>query len=184
MKKTILILLVALSGVISSQAQKYITKNGFIKFYSDAPLEKIEAFNRQVNSAIDISSGDFVFKVLMKSFVFQKALMQEHFNENYVESDKYPESMFIGKITNIKDINLTKDGVYNADVSGKLTIHGETKEIQAKGTIEVKQDKLIAKSKFNLTVADYKIKIPNTVVNNIGKTVEVTVDLTLDKFSK
>jgi len=137
-----------------------------------------------VNAAIDISTGDFVFKVLMKSFVFQKALMQEHFNENYVESDKFPEATFIGKVTNLKDINFSKEGVYNADVEGKLTIHNETKNILAKGTFEVKQDKLLGNAKFNLVVADYKIKIPNTVVNNIGKTVEVTVELTMDKLNK
>ena len=90
---------------LSLNAQKYITKTGFIRFYSDAPLEKIEALNRQVNAALDITSGDLVFKVLMKSFHFEKALMQEHFNENYVESDKYPNAEFRGKITNLKDIS-------------------------------------------------------------------------------
>jgi len=184
MKKFIFLFLMVLTGTFSAQAQRYVTKNGFIKFYSDAPLEKIEAINRQVNAAIDISTGDFVFKVLMKSFVFQKALMQEHFNENYVESDKFPEATFIGKVTNLKDINFSKEGVYNADVEGKLTIHNETKNILAKGTFEVKQDKLLGNAKFNLVVADYKIKIPNTVVNNIGKTVEVTVELTMDKLNK
>ena len=184
MKKTAFLLLMMLSGTFCTQAQRYVTKNGFIKFYSDAPLEKIEAINRQVNAAIDILTGDFVFKVLMKSFVFPKALMQEHFNENYVESDKFPEAKFVGKVTNMKDINFTKDGIYPAYVEGKLTIHGETKDIQAKGTFEVKQDKLLGNSKFNLVVADYKIKIPNTVMNNIGKTVEVTVEITMDKFNK
>lgn len=184
MKKIIILFLIAFTGAVSLQAQRYMTKNGFIKFYSDAPLEKIEAANRQVNAAIDTKTGDFVFKVLMKSFVFPKALMQEHFNENYVESDKYPEAKFIGKITNLKDIDFLKDGIYNALVEGKLTIHNETKDIQAKGTIEVKQDKLNCDSKFNVTVADYKIKIPNTVANNIGKIVEVTVQITLEKLNK
>jgi polyisoprenoid-binding protein YceI len=184
MKKTILILMIFLTGAISLQAQRYVTKNGFIKFYSDAPLEKIEAANRQVNAAIDIKTGDFVFKVLMKSFVFPKALMQEHFNENYIESDKFPEAKFIGKVTNLKEIDFSKDGIYPALVEGKLTIHGETKDIQAKGTFEIKQDKLDGNAKFNIVVADYKIKIPNTVVNNIAKTVEITVDITMDKLNK
>jgi len=176
--------MIFLTGAISLQAQRYVTKNGFIKFYSDAPLEKIEAANRQVNAAIDIKTGDFVFKVLMKSFVFPKALMQEHFNENYIESDKFPEAKFIGKVTNLKEIDFSKDGIYPALVEGKLTIHGETKDIQAKGTFEIKQDKLDGNAKFNIVVADYKIKIPNTVVNNIAKTVEITVDITMDKLNK
>ena len=184
MKKVLFFLLITLFGVFSAQAQRFITKNGYIKFYSDAPLEKIEASNRQVNAAIDIGTGDFVFKVLMKSFVFAKALMQEDFNENFVESDKFPEATFIGKVANLKEINFSKDGVYEANVKGKLTIHGESKEIEAKGTFEVKQDKLLAKSKFNLVVDDYKIRIPITFINKIGKIVEVTVDITMDKLNK
>jgi polyisoprenoid-binding protein YceI len=162
-------------------AQKYITKTGHIRFYSDAALEKIEAHNRQVNSALDFATGGFVFRVLMKSFEFEKALMQEHFNENYVESDKYPNATFAGKVTNISEVNPAKDGIYEANTEGKLTLHGVTKEIRAKGTFEVKQGKIIGKAKFNLVVTDYNITIPGAVVKNISKTIEVTVDITLDK---
>ena len=112
MKKITLILFVFLAIAIQSNAQKYITKNGNITFYSDGSLEKIEARNNQVNSALNTETGDFVFKVLMKSFVFEKALMQEHFNENYVESDKFPNAMFKGKVTNIKDITFSTSGTY------------------------------------------------------------------------
>ncbi|MCX6267217.1 MAG: YceI family protein [Bacteroidetes bacterium] len=166
---------------LSGNAQKYITKTGYIKFYSASPLEKIEAHNRQVNSALDISTGGFVFKVLMKSFEFEKALMQEHFNENYVESDKFPSATFAGKVTNIKDVNTGKDGIYEANVEGKLTLHGVTKDIKQKGSFEMKQGRLIGKAKFNIAVADYNITIPGNVGNNISKTIEVTVDITLDK---
>jgi polyisoprenoid-binding protein YceI len=162
-------------------AQKFITKTGHIKFYSDGRLEKIEAHNRQVNSMFDYATGGFVFKVLMKSFEFEKALMQEHFNENYVESDKYPNATFIGKVTNVKEVNLEKDGLYDVNVEGKLTMHGVTKDVKEKGTFEVKQGKIIGKAKFNLLVADFNITIPGNVGNNISKTIEVTVDITLDK---
>jgi polyisoprenoid-binding protein YceI len=176
-----LILVLAFIATISADAQKFITKTGHIKFYSDAPLEKIEAHNRQVNSALDIATGGFVFKVLMKSFEFEKALMQEHFNENYVESDKYPSATFVGKVTNIKDVNIEKEGVYEVTVEGKLTMHGVTKDVKEKGTFEMKQGKLLGKAKFNLTVADFKITIPGNVGKNISNTVEVTVDISLDK---
>jgi hypothetical protein len=162
-------------------AQKYLTKNGTIRFYSDAPLEKIEAQSRQVNSALDAASGSLVFKVLMKSFEFQKALMQEHFNENYVESDKYPTATFAGKVTNMKEVDLSKDGSYPVAVEGKLTLHGVTKPIKENGTFEVKQGRLAGKSKFILTLADFNISIPGAVINNIGKTVEVTVEISMDK---
>jgi len=176
-----IILVLALMTTVPAMAQKFITKTGYIKFYSSAPLEKIEAQNRQVNSALDLATGGFVFKVLMRSFEFEKALMQEHFNENYVESDKYPSATFVGKVTNLKDIDISKDGVYDASVEGKLTLHGVTRDIREKGTFEMRQGKLIGRSKFNLTVADFNITIPGNVGNNIAKTVEVTVDITLDK---
>jgi hypothetical protein len=181
MRTKLFILSMVLMTTFSVSAQKFITKTGFIKFYSDSPLEKIEAQNHQVNSALDLSSGGFVFKVLLKSFEFEKALMQEHFNENYVESDKYPTATFVGKVTNIKDVNAAKDGVYTSDVEGKLTLHGITRDVKEKGTLEVKQGKIIGKSKFNILIADYNITIPGNVGNNISKTIEVTVDVTLDK---
>ena len=181
MRSYSIILTLVFMTAISAGAQKYITKTGYIKFYSDSPLEKIEAHNRQVNSALDIATGGFAFKVLMKSFEFEKALMQEHFNENYVESDKYPNATFVGKVTNIKEVDIAKDGTYPVNVEGKLTMHGVTKDISEKGTFEVKQGKLTGKSKFNIAVADYKITIPGNVGNNISKTIEVTVDITLDK---
>ena len=181
MRTSYLILIFAALLTSTAGAQKFITKTGHIKFYSEAPLEKIEAHNRQVNCALDASTGDFVFKVLLKSFEFEKALMQEHFNENYVESDKYPNSTFLGKVINIKDVTFGKDGIYDVVVEGKLTLHGVTSAVKEKGTFEVKQDKVAVKTKFNITLADYKISIPGAVGNNISKTVEITVDVTLDK---
>jgi polyisoprenoid-binding protein YceI len=179
----IFILALALGSGFQGRAQKFITKTGYVRFYSEAPLEKIEAVNRQVKSALDAATGDFVFTVLMKSFVFEKALMQEHFHENYVESDKFPNATFIGKVTNLKEVNFGKDGTYPVTVDGKLTIHGETKTISEKGTLEIREGKVIGRSKFSVTVADYKITIPNTVVNNISKTLEITVDVVMDKVN-
>jgi polyisoprenoid-binding protein YceI len=176
----ILLLLISLSGF----SQKYVTKNGYIRFFSTTPVEDIEAKNKQVNSALDASSGDFVFKVLMKSFEFEKALMQEHFNENYVESDKFPEATFKGKVSNLKDINFSKPGTYKAIVEGDLTIHGVTKKVKSEGTFEVKGDKIVAKSKFFVKPLDYGIKIPKTVMEKIAESLEITVEETLDKLNK
>ena len=172
-----------LTVTFTVNAQKFLTKNGNIRFFSDAPLEKIEAGNRQVNAALDVATGDFIFKVLMKSFEFEKALMQEHFNENYVESDKFPNATLLAKITNIKEVNLSKDAVYPVNVEGKLTIHGVTKAVKETGTLEVKQGKIIGKSKFRILLPDYKIDIPGAVMKNISKTVEISVEVTLDKAS-
>lgn len=184
MKKIGFFTLVALIFAVTGQAQKYVTKNGFIRFYSDAPIEKIEGINRQVKAIIDVTTGEFYFMVLMKSFTFEKALLQEHFNENYVESDKFPNATFLGKIINIKEVNISKDGNYPVTVEGKLTMHGETKQISEKGTFEVMEGKLIGKAKFNIFLSDYKISIPNTVVNNISKTIEISVEVVLDKINQ
>lgn len=183
--KTAIITLFLITGMFfQTEAQKYTTKNGMIKFYGETSIEKIEAVNRQVNAALDASTGDLVFKVLMKSFMFEKALMQDHFNENYVESDKYPSSTFVGKITNIKSVDFTKNGKYDVTVEGKLTIHNIAKPVREQGTLEVKDGKVLAKSKFNITIADYDIKVPTAVVNNISKTQEITVDLQLEPLNK
>lgn len=181
--KIIAVLIIVMFTTVALQAQKYMTKNGHIKFYSETPVETIEADNHQVNSALDIQTGDFVFKVLIKSFKFEKALMEEHFNENYLESEKYPNSTFQGKVTNLAQINFTKEGTYEATIEGDLTIHGVTKKISEKGTFTVKAgDKIQGSSKFNVKPADYDIKIPGAVVKNIAETIEVTVNVELSKM--
>lgn len=167
------VLLIALG--FNLQAQKYMTQNGNIQFFSETPVENIDAINNQVSSVIDMESGNLAFSLLMKAFTFEKALMQEHFNEKYVESEKFPKSTFKGSI---KDFDKSKftEGKHEVTVVGKLTIHGVTQEIEAPGTIEVKGDKLIVNSTFTVEVADYDIKIPSTVRDNIAKTIEIKVD--------
>jgi polyisoprenoid-binding protein YceI len=184
MKKIKLLVIIFSVAATAGYGQKFITKNGYIKFYSETPMEKIEAHNRQINSALDIATGDFVFKVLIKSFEFEKALMQEHFNENYMESDKFPDATFTGKITNLSSINFLKDGKYDAEIEGDLKIHGEIKKVKEKGTFDVSEGKISGKSVFMVHLADYKIKIPNTVVNNISEDVQVTVDVNLEELKK
>jgi len=163
-----------------SFGQKYVTKNGSIKFFSDAPLEKIEAINNQVNAALNTETGDLVIKVLMKSFIFEKALMQEHFNENYVESDKYPNATFLGKVTNTSEVNFQKSGHYKATVEGKLTIHGVTRTVKEKGTLTISDGKIMAVSVFPVLLSDYEIKIPGAIAGKISESIEITVEVTMD----
>ena len=181
MKTTIKIIAIALLlSTTSAFAQKFITKNGHISFYSSAPLEDIEAHNNQVNAVLDTETGEFVFKVLIKSFQFEKALMQEHFNENYLESDKYPTSVFKGKVSNHQKIDFTQPGTYPAVVEGDLTIHGVTQPITTEGTLKVKEGSIAGTSEFMVRVDDYDIKIPKAVVNNIAEEIKVTVDIELE----
>ncbi len=184
MKKITFVLLIFLAFAIQSNAQKYITKNGNITFYSDGPLEKIEARNNQVNSALNTETGDFVFKVLMKSFVFEKALMQEHFNENYIESDEFPIAIFKGKVTNVSYDEFSTNGKYEAIIEGELTMHGETQKIETNGTFDVVKKGITGTSNFKIGLADYKISIPGAVTGKIAEEIEISVDVMLKPLNK
>jgi len=183
MKKiTLLLAIILVISAFVANAQKYMTKSGTIKFSSETPIENIEALNRQVNSALDFSTGNFVFKVLIPGFEFKKALMQEHFNENYMESDKFPNATFNGKIANIKDVNLGKAGVYKVVAEGDLSIHGVTNKVRVNGTLEVKGGKVTGKAAFEVAPKDYNINIPKAVIKNISEAIEVEINITLDKL--
>jgi polyisoprenoid-binding protein YceI len=165
--KHLIAILLLISLSFSANAQKYLTKNGKVSFFSKTAIEDIEAHNNQMNAALDFSTGTISFRVLIKSFVFEKALMQEHFNENYMESDKYPTSLFSGKIKDFEKIDLTKNGVHKVEVSGDLTIHGVTQKVTTEGTIEVKGGVVIGKADFNVKLKDYKVKKPKAVAEEI-----------------
>ncbi|HMQ46097.1 MAG TPA: YceI family protein [Saprospiraceae bacterium] len=180
--KQSLVFMLALLSVSAIHAQKYFTKAGNIAFFSDTALEKIEAHNYKATSVIDLTSGQMEFAVLIKAFQFEKALMQEHFNENYMESDKFPKATFKGEIQNLSDINFKKDGDYTAKIKGKLTIHGVTKDIETTGTFNVKSGKISASSVFNVLVADYGIKIPTVVKDNVAKEVKIEVNIDYEEL--
>jgi hypothetical protein len=176
MKHIAIIFFLLITGY-SAIAQKYMTKNGFIGFYSHTSMEEIKAGNNQVAGVLDTSTGDIVFQVLIKSFHFERALMEEHFNENYMESEKYPKSTFKGKITDLSSVNFSKNGTYDVTVEGDLTIHNVTNKVSMKGTIEIITGGINASSKFNIIPEDYKIYIPGVVRDKINKNLEVTVSM-------
>lgn len=161
-------------------AQKYMTKTGSIDFTSKAPLETIEGKNKAVASLLNTESGSLDFVVNIKSFVFEKQLLQEHFNENYLESNTYPKATFKGKIEQHEKINFTKNGEYNVQTSGSLTIHGITKQVKQAGKLIVKDGKINLQSNFPILLNDYKIAIPNAVKDKISKEVKVNVNCVLD----
>ena len=173
MKKVLFLSLIILSG--TAHAQKYIAEKSFVSFFSDALLEDIKADNKKATSIINAETGDIAFSIPIKEFKFAKSLMQEHFNEKYMESETYPKATFQGKLSGF---DLKAGGVQTVKATGKLTIHGVTKDVEIPGTIEVKENKLYAKSKFMVKVADYKVEIPQLVFQNIAEEVEVTVDFT------
>ena len=184
MTRTILYVIIFMVISTNADAQKYFTRDGKVSFFSEAPLEKIEAINSKATSVIDISSGRMEFAILIKAFQFEKALMQEHFNENYMESDKYPKATFKGNITNIDAIDLKKDGEYEVNVKGDLTIHGETKTIETPGKIIVNDGQISANASFEALVEDYKIEIPAIVKDNIAKSVLIEIAVNYEELNK
>jgi polyisoprenoid-binding protein YceI len=166
---------------VATQAQdRYFTKTGRIEFVSKAPLEDIEAKNKTVTAVLDTKSGALQFSVQMKGFEFEKALMQQHFNENYVESDKYPKAEFRGALSNNSAVNYSKDGSYPVTVKGKFTLHNITKDVEVPGTIKVNGGKIEAVSTFNIRLSDYKISIPSPVKDKISNNIKVVVDTKLE----
>lgn len=165
-------------------AQKLQTRNGFVKFFSEAPIENIEARNNQVSSVIDMESGNFAFLVPIKGFVFEKALMQEHFNERYLESSKYPNGTFKGRIINFEDLDLSRNGEYKVVFAGSMDIHGVQHDIEEEATIIVKNGQVSLKSVFDLRPEDYGVEIPASKRDNISESVEVTVEMDYDTKEK
>lgn len=169
-----------LLSVMSFAQDKFYTKTGKISFYSKAPMEEIEGKNKTVTAVVDSKTGALQFAVQMKGFEFEKQLMQQHFNENYVESDKFPKAEFKGVITDNSDINYEKDGTYTAKVKGKLTIHGVTRDVETSGTLKVNGGKIDASTTFNVLISDYNIKIPSIVKDKVSNSIRITVDCDLE----
>ena len=184
MKKILLSLAISLMIVSPAFCQKYLTKSGHIGFFGKTDLMNIEANSNQATSIIDAATGDIVFKVLQTSFQFKEALMQEHYNEKYVESEKYPDALFKGKITNLAEVNFKQDGTYKAKVTGDLSLHGVTKNVSVDGTITVKDGKVNAQAKFPVTEKDFKIEVPGAVRNKIAETMDVTVEMSYSAMNK
>jgi YceI-like domain len=177
-----LVLLVIFGALMgSSFAQVHFTKNGKISFFSSTALEDIKADNNQVISVINPATGEIQFSLLNNAFHFKKALMEEHFNADYIESTKFPKSVFKGTIANVGSVNFSADGTYNITVSGNLSIHGVTKTITVPGTITIKAGKIAATSKFKIKPKDYNINVPSAVKDNISESIELTINCQYEK---
>ena len=169
MNKVIIIIVLIFSTNI--HAQKFIGKNGEISFFSEAPLEDIKAINNKVSAVYDIDTKQLVFQLEIKDFVFPKALMQEHFNENYLESDLYPRSIFTGKVIS--------QSLEKTIVEGELKIHGETNKIKVAGMLKKENNTVNISAKFIVKLEDYDVKIPAIVMYKIAEEIDVEVNIKL-----
>ena len=178
MKKIALFLLIlslSLNGFSQSAAKVFKTSTGKISFFSTTPVEDIDATSNQMSSIIDPVKRQIACIIPITSFKFKNSLMQEHFNENYLESEKYPKATFSGTIN--EAVDLTKPGVYTVTVTGKLVVHGVEQTRTINGTITVDATlKLSMKSEFLIKLTDHKITVPEIVFNKIAENISVTVN--------
>ncbi len=166
---------------------KYFTKTGTISLDAEGSMkdvEEIKASSQTATCVVDGTTGAIEWALLMKSFKFKNALMQDHFNENYVESTKFPKATFKGKIDNPSAVKWDKDGVYPVTVTGKMTCHGVEKELKTKGTVTVKKGVPSVSANFDLVLADYKISIPSVVGAKVADVVKIVVTAALAPLKK
>lgn len=173
MKKITLSVLCALS--FTTIAQKYTVEKSNVVFFSKASVEDIAAKNSRSTSSFNLATGEITFSIPIHEFQFAKSLMKEHFNEKYMDTGKFPESVFVGKITGYDS---KSPGTQKAKAEGKLTIHGITHDVDVPGTIEMNGDKILLKSKFIVKLEDYQVKQPQLLWKTITEQVEVTIDFT------
>lgn len=179
-KKQIVVILFAAFLImlcISVSAQSFTSGNVKTSFFSSTPIEDIKAASIKTSAVLISKTGEFAFQVPMKSFEFEKKLMQEHFNENYLESDKYPTAGFKGSID--PNINWTKDGEYNVVAKGTLTVHGVSKPRNIPAKIIIKNGTATITSSFDVACVDHGIKIPTLVFTKIAKVISVKINGTL-----
>ena len=173
--RIILLLLFSCLLTTYTLAQKYFTKQASVSFFSSTPIEDIEAHNNKGSSVFDLESRRIEFAVLVKAFIFEKALMQEHFNENYMESDTYPKAVFKGNFVNYKPEMLNGNDMIDLEVAGTLSMHGVSNDIKVDVQMKKQESGYHAECDFKVTVADYNIKIPKVVRENIAKEIEIRI---------
>ena len=154
-----LLLTILIGSMLSSSAQKFITKTGVIEINSRTPVYTIKGVNNKVASILDTEIGEVFASTLIRSFQFEEALVEERFNENYLEPDKYPNSTFQGKITDYKKIDFSKNGSYDITIEGKLTIHGVTNYIKERGKLIIKDGIITTNTEVTISLKAFKIKV-------------------------
>lgn len=176
--KNILLLALLFIG-FHSKAQLYMTTNGEVSFFSKTPLEDIDAVNKSVSSIINTATNEVAVQMRITNFVFPNKLMQEHFNENYLESEKFHSATFKGKIK--ESVDLTVPGSYPITASGSATIHGVTRPIELKGNIISTGTNLALTCAFEVKLVDYKVDIPKIVFAKIAEVIKISSKLNFTK---
>jgi len=170
--KTTLTCLFAAIFIVNAKAQLYIGEKTKLAFFSATSLENIDAVNVNIKPLFNIKTGAFAIMAKQTEFKFKSSFMQEHYNENYVESEKFPFATFTGKVN--EGIDYTIDGTHQVTMTGKLSMHGVELPRTINGTIVIAKGEIIMDSKFDVIVADHKIKVPSLYVAKIAEVINVT----------
>ena len=184
MKKAVIILFFVLIQLAGFSQSTYFTRSGHVYFISHTDIIDIDANNHQVASFLNIETGKIQFAVLIKSFKFSLATAKEHFNESYMESDKFPKATFKGEILNIDSLDLNKNGIWPVRVKGDITIKGITKNIEVHGELTIDNGQINAISEFELLISDFNILVPKLVEDKVAKTVQVKVNMNYTLYKK
>ena len=180
MKHILIILLAWLSFTNQAGQNLFACKNAKVSLYSSAPIEDIRALTTTAASVFNAATGELGFSINIRSFQFEKALMQEHFNSDYMESDQFPKATFKGKIQ--EQVDITKDGNYPINVTGDLTVHGVTQKRTISGTLTIKGGAISMASEFTVNCSDHHIKIPQIVFHNIAESIKINVSATYSSY--
>ena len=181
MRTLITLILFACAKVLSAQPI-YTTDTSMISFFSSTPMENIEAFNAASTSLLNVDKKDIVFRVPISGFRFEKPLMEEHFNENYMETEKFPYATFKGKLSDTLD--LTKDTIYRVSATGMMNMHGVDQAQTYEGVFECKDGTATLTCKFKVALKDHKIKVPKVVFANIAEFIDVNVFFQYKPYEK
>ncbi len=178
MKHILSFLIAGLLSLQLADAQIYGTKKGTVSFFSSTSVEDIAAKSTAAEMLMNIDALKIAFRVKQSTFIFPKSLMQEHYNENYMESEKYPWASFNGSIVpnNNEKIDLHKEGTYQMSVVGKMNMHGVDKDFKTPITVIVKGGTIHGTAKFRVYMADFKVDKPSILSSALADFVDVTVD--------
>ncbi|MFA6128001.1 MAG: YceI family protein [Bacteroidales bacterium] len=179
-----LIFLIILCNQVSAQDTLWFTKTGHLYFISHTDIIDIDANHYQTGSFLNTRTGEIVFTLLMKSFKFSLPLAEEHFNENYVESEKFPKATFKGRILDYDAMKLFPDIDYKVIVEGDLTIHGVTSKVKEQGVLRRTGNEIRANSKFTILLETYNIKVPNIVEDKVAKEIPIDVEMKYEPYKK
>ena len=182
MKNTLKFLIFSLLISSNSFGQFYATQNGEINFFSETPVENISASNKTVGAILNIATNEVVVSMKMTAFDFPNKLMQEHFNENYMESEKFPMGTFKGKI--VEMIDYAKNGTFDVTAKGQLTLHGVTQARDLKGKLTIENQKINLICSFDIKLADHKIDVPKLVFAKIAEVISVRTKYAFTPYLK